>query len=331
MQPQLPWPLVRQNPWYPGQFGVSGTSTETGKRTSPTGSVFYVDPNYTGVSDNRDGTNPLNPLRTIGAALGKCQSYRGDVIHVATNSMAEYGEGGQAVANAPYPIPISEEVEVTVSGVKIVGANFGTMGVPWTPASNGGTCITVNAFDVTIEGFLFTEGLVYAGLNAISAEWNGTTLFGDNMTVRNCYFDDTVDIAIQLEFSWSCDIYNNYFQECDTYGIYSAFVGSGAAYNRICNNWFHDCAIAIAFLNAGCDDNLIHANHVYNASAAIAAAATNEGFDLAAGDDNMVTDNYFSCLLPVGVGDYNDLNSAGTGDAWVGNHCMNGLAVTNPT
>ena len=43
-------------------------------------------------------------------------------------------------------------------------------------------------------------------------------------------------------------------------------------------------------------------------------------------------DNFFSCLLPVPAnGDWNDLNTAAATDAWMGNYCMNGLAVTNPT
>ena len=71
-----PTPLTRLNPWYPGQMGVPGTDNETGLRLNSTGAIFYVDPNYPGVSDLRDGTNPTNPLQTVEAALTKCEAYR---------------------------------------------------------------------------------------------------------------------------------------------------------------------------------------------------------------------------------------------------------------
>ena len=35
-------PLTRLNPWYPGQFGVPGTDSETGLRLDSNGTVFYV-------------------------------------------------------------------------------------------------------------------------------------------------------------------------------------------------------------------------------------------------------------------------------------------------
>ncbi|MCJ7555938.1 MAG: hypothetical protein MUP90_03365, partial [Gammaproteobacteria bacterium] len=77
-----PLPLNRLNPWYPGQMGVEGGWTETGLRQHCTGAIFYVDPNYPGVNDQRDGTDPTDPLATVAAALTKCQAYRGDTIAV---------------------------------------------------------------------------------------------------------------------------------------------------------------------------------------------------------------------------------------------------------
>jgi hypothetical protein len=55
------------------------------------------------------------------------------------------------------------------------------------------------------------------------------------------------------------------------------------------------------------------------------------GITTATGEENQVFNNYFSCQLPVGAGDYNDLNTAAATDAWIGNHCMNGDATGNPT
>jgi hypothetical protein len=202
--------------------------------------------------------------------------------------------------------------------------------VPWQPANNAGTCITVSAIDCLIEGFVFWEG-AYAGCNAIYAEWDGATLFGENLVVRNCMFDGSVDIAIQLEYAWFCEIAHNWFQECDTYGIYADAGGSAFAYCNIHDNIFHDCAVAIAALG-GCDNNWIHHNTIFNSSAQGGAAATNEGINTTGGDDNMVYGNFFSCLLPVPAnGDWNDLNTAAAGDAWPGNYCIDGPNTANPT
>lgn len=322
-----PLPLTRLNPWYPGQFGVPGTANETGLRQHSTGAIFYVDPNFPGVSDGRDGTDPNSPLLTVATALTKCQPYRGDVIAVMANNSWQYGDATDGYATA-----ISEEVTVDVPGVKIVGVAPSGMGVYWYPASNAGIQITVAAIDVTIEGFVFSEGPTYAGCNPIYCEWDGATLYGENLTVRHCVFDDTVDNAIQLEYAWYCNIHHNMFWQCDVYGIYVDVAGSGVAYCDIHHNTFYDCDTAAISLLGGCDDNVVRSNRIYNRNAQGAAAAANEGINTTGGTRNMVTDNWFSCLLPVPAnGDWDDLNTAAATDAWVGNHCMNGPTVTNPT
>jgi len=320
-----PLPLNRLNPWYPGQMGVPGGWSETGLRQHCTGAIFYVDPNYPGVSDQRDGTEPTDPLETVAAALTKCQAYRGDTIAVMANNDWYYGKAADGYATG-----IVEEVTVNVPGVRIVGVSpSGSLGPVWTPASNGGTCVTVSALDVLIEGFVFTEG-DYTGCDAIYCEWDGATLFGENLTVRHCYFDDTVYKAIQLEYSWYCRLLNNTFMQCDEHGVYVDPAGSGIAYVDIINNHFHDCAVAMALRNA--DNCSIHANRIYNGNAEAGAVATDEGIDTTGGRQNMITENWFSCLLPVPAnGDWDDLNTASATDAWIGNHCLNGLAITSPT
>ena len=311
-----PLPLNRLNPFYPGQMGVPGGWTETGLRQHATGAVFYVDPNYPGVSDQRDGTDPTDPLATVAAALTKCQAYRGDTIAVMANNAWQYGDATDGYATA-----IAEEVTVNVPGVRIVGVSpSGSLGPVWTPASNGGTCITVAAMDVLIEGFVFTAG-VYTGCNAIYCEWDGATLYGENLTIQNCVFDDTVDIAIQLEYSWYCVIRNNVFHQCDTYGVYAAALGSGAAYTEIRDNWFQDCAVAIALLG-GSDHNSIHDNRIYGDGAGV-----NNLIDLTGGADNIVTDNYLAC----NIAHYNTTCSDATSGAWLFNHCTNGEPVAPPT
>lgn len=320
-----PFPLTRLRPWYPGQFGINGTDNETGLRTHPTGAIFYVSPNHPGVSDLRDGTDPEAPLATVAAALTKCQAYRGDTIFVMANNSWQYGDSTDGYATA-----VSEEIEITVPGVSIVGVSPSGQGVYWNPASDGGTCITVSAIDCLIEGFFFTEGATYTGLDAIYCEWDGATLFGENLTVRNCVFDDTVDTAIQLEYSWYCEIANNRFLECAEYAVYLDPAGSAAAYLSLHDNWFLDCDVAMAL--RGLEDSLIANNWIYNGNAEGAAVATDEGIDTTGGVDNTIAGNYFSCLLPAGAnGDWDDLNTGAATDAWIANQCLNGPNVTTPT
>jgi hypothetical protein len=290
------------------------------------GVVFWVDPNYTGVSDARDGTDPDNPLATVAAALTRCMPFRGDTIAVMANNAWQYGEPLDL-----YNLPVSEEIIVNVPGVRIVGVSqSSSTGVVWTPASNGGTCITVNALDVMIEGFLFTQG-AWAGCNAIAGIWNGTTAHGDNLTVRNCVFDDTIDIAISLDYVWYAHIHDNEFLNCDDTGIDVVNPGSGAAWLVIHNNIFHDVIGCAMDLN-NTDFSHIYNNSIYNGAAQAGGAATNQGIITTAGQENQVFGNYFSCLLPVpAVGDWNDLNTAAATDAWIANACMNGNATTNPT
>jgi hypothetical protein len=322
-----PIPLIRQPEFHAGQMGVPGTDSPRGLRSSCTGRVYYVDPNFPGASDQRDGTLPTDPLLTVTGALAQCRAYNGDTIAVMANNDWYYGNAADG-----YTTPISEEITVTVPGVRIVGvAPSNSMGVMWTPASDGGTCITVQALDVTIEGFVFTEGNDYTGADGILIEWDGPP-YGENCVVRHCYFDDTIDVAIEMDYAWYCHIHHNTFWECDEHGILVDLVkGNGAEYGRIHDNIFHDCAVAMELLG-GVDEFHIFRNSIYNANAQGGAAATNEGINTTGGAQNMVYDNTFSCLLPVPAnGDWNDLNTGAATDAWVNNHCMNGLATTNPT
>jgi len=319
-----PLPLTRLNPFYPGQFGVPGAWTETGLRLHATGAIFYVDPNNTDANDNRDGTDPTAPLATIQGAISKCQAYRGDVIAVMANGAWTYAD-----LTSGYNTQITESVVLSVPGVRLVGVfPSGCPGVVWSAAATGAFALTVTAIDCLVEGFAFVGAA--GGSNGIYCEWDGATLFGENLTVRNCYFHDDLDTAIQLEYSWYCRIIDNWFEECDAYGVYVDAAGSGIAYCEIARNWFHDVAAALSLRGAeNCD---IHHNHILNSNAQGAGVATDEGIDTTGGGDNLVHQNVMSCLLPVPAnGDYDDLNTAAATDAWIQNMCMNGPSVTNPT
>jgi len=324
---QWPLPLTRLTPWYPGQTGVPGGDSDRGLRQSCTGTIFWVDPNHVDNNDNRDGTNPESPLSTIGAALLKCEAFRGDVIAVMANNAWQYGDPTDG-----YATPIAENVAVNCPGVRIVGVHpAGSLGVVWQPTANSQTLITVNAVDVTIEGFIFDTD-TYTGTRAIYALWDGGPAFGDNMTVRNCTFYNCA-VGVQMEYAWYCDIHENIFHGAHAleYGIFVDTAGSGSAYNVIHGNLFNNVQFAIFAEDT--DNSAIYANRIYNQVAANqVAAVADEGINLTGGIENIVSDNWLSCVLPAAAnGDYDDFNTAGTDDAWINNHLMNGESITAPT
>jgi len=319
---RLPLPLIRQRPWYPGQVGgIEGVDAEAGQRTMCEGAVFYVDPNHADANDNRDGTNPTAPLATVGAALTLCQAFRGDVIMIMPNDQGPYG------ATSDRTTWVQETVTVNVGGVRIVGAaTTSPHGVWWRPATAGGTCINIRALDVVIEGIAFAGRTGGAGINAT---WTADGE-GDNPIIRHCYFDDNIDTGIELDYSWYAQIHDCMF-ECDEYGIEALNVEGDPAYGHIYDNWFNECGTSAMWL-IGSDRMLVERNWIFVNSAVQAAASANSMINLAGGSNNMIANNWMSCLLPVPAnGDYDDCNSPGTWDAWIQNMCMDGPSVTNPT
>ena len=323
-------PLVREKPFYPGQFGVAGSDVPLGERLSTTGKIIYVDPNYIGVTNDPDGTDPECPIQTIAAALSRCSNFAGDVIVVAPNDDWQYGPRTTDRNTA-----IAEDVVVTVHGVSIVGlAPSSPIGVIWKPATAGGVACTIAALDVLVEGFAFCESDAGAGGGTgIYCAWDGVATYGDSAVVRNCYFGDGIDIGVQLDYAWNCYIEDCEFQDVVEGAIWCDPADSAAAYCVIRRNWFYDCGLGQngAISMNECDDNLIADNWIYNHVAIGAGVATDEGIDLGAGSNNLVANNWLSCILPVGAnGDYADLNSGTATDAWINNHCTNGDATTVP-
>ena len=341
-----PNPLIRQNAFETGQMGVPGTWATTGIRQHSTGKIVWVDPNYPGVWDgqgnavDRDGTDPNDPCATITLAQTKCRPYRGDTIAVMANGFWTHAPKGAA----NYPLPIVENVTVTVHGVRIVGVfPSGSLGVPWMGAVTG-DILTINAMDVLIEGFCFMgDPAVGANCDGIYAEWAGgvSGLWGDNLTVRHCFFDTDIQTAIELEFIYNADIHHNTFQGCDVAGIFS----DGDSPIQDCHfhyNWFQEVGVgggaktgAISVEDA--EDCKIDHNQIYNSAARAGNLATDEGINTTDGANNLVHHNILSCLLGVPAnGDYDDFCSGDAvapneTDAWIQNYCLNGPTVTNPT
>ena len=332
-----PVPLIRFPTLWPGQMGVPGTDNDRGERAHCTGEVFYVDPNFPGVSDQRDGTSPTDPLATVAAALTHCEPYRGDVIAVMHNGFWTYGD-----MTSSNITPIAETVVVDVPGVRIVGvAPSGSLGVPWTPTANSDTCITVDALDVLIEGFCFWNPGAYITTTGILSRWDSPTYYGENTTIRNCFFYGMA-YGIQMDYSWNNFVEGNIFQGCTTAAIHNPSVYGEPDYLTIRNNVFTANAADINLPD--CDNQLIEGNRFMDVTAAIVIltgedntihgntiqalpAGVNVGINLTGGASNLVSDNYFSCT----IAEYDTFNSDATSGSWVNNHCTNGNPAAPPT
>jgi parallel beta-helix repeat protein len=335
--------LTRDHPHFPGQLGVPGTDNARGLRLDANGRVLWVDPNYPGVSDARDGTNPENPLRTVTAALTKCRAYSGDVIAVAPSAYWTYSN--LALGRAT---PIAEEVVVTVPGVRIVGLYpSGALGVPWSVTQDGGIAIDVQAMDVLIEGFQFYDSVHTAPI-AIRAQWGGpSVLYGENLTVRNCFFYGFpygFAYGIQLDWTYNCHIHDNIFQLVATAAIHNLNAIGNPDFIVVEDNFFIACGIGVNLLDsssctirrnefmrctnaikmAGGNNNTILSNAV-NGDGAGAA----NFIDLTGGANNLVADNWLGCTLAQYTGPGGTCDDATSG-AWVNNHCINGDTVSAP-
>jgi hypothetical protein len=144
----------------------------------------------------------------------------------------------------------------------------GALGVCWTPATADGVCITVRSCDVSVEGIAFIGN---AGGTGVWADYDN--FFGDNLTVRHCFFDDGMTIGVQLDFSWWSSIHHNCFDEVDEYGIYTDPATGDAAYARIHHNWFYDIGTGAIWLPDG-DRNNIYENYIYNNDARTISTTT---------------------------------------------------------
>ena len=323
-----PVPLIRQKPWFPGQPGVYGTDSERGLRSNATGAIFYVDPNSVDPHDGRDGTDPEAPLATVGAALTHCEDYRGDTIAVMANGYWTYQD--PAASNVT---PVRESVTVEVGGVRIVGVSkSASLGVGWEVPTSGATCITVNAMDVLIEGFAFMGHRTGDGGQAIYGEWYVAAtprLYGENLTVRHCYFDWYLDVGIGLAYNYFTQIHDNWFGECIDYHIYADDEKAACNGLRIFNNYFNTAGITSCHLERATYCQVFN-NWFFDEATAGGVAKADAMINLDDGGDNLVHQNVMSCPLPGPVNAYDVVNTSGAGDAWIQNLCLNGPSTTNP-
>jgi len=314
-------------------MGVPGTDSETGLRLNTEGCIFWVDPNHVDANDQRDGTNPTAPLRTVATALTKCEAYRGDTIAVMHNGFWTYGNMASA-----HVVPIAEAVTVNVPGVRIVGISPSSLGVPWVPTANNATCITVNALDVVIEGFNFWDPS-YTGTTGITAVWAAPP-YGENLTVRHCYFYE-LGYGITLDYTYNCYIEDCSFMGIDTAAILNLGTHGDPDYLVIRGCLFQTNAADVDLADSS--NCLIEGNRFFDVTAAITLDGGNNNqivsnviqgdgagaanmINLTGGAANVVTDNTLSCT----IAQYGTTCEDATSGSWGFNHCENGDTTAAP-
>lgn len=291
------------------------TGIDSKSYLAPGAKIFYVDPNNAQATDAGNlGEDPTVPLATIQYAVTNLvRDHMGDTIVVGASDTWQYAP------QVYRPTQIIEDVVIPLNkgGFRLVGAAPDPWGVPWSPTANSGVALTVHAIDVLVEGFAFFTG--FTNCIGILTEWDGVTNYGENLTVRKCFFDAGLDYGIQLDYSWYCQIYNNYFDAVQVAAIHSLDVTGDPDYCIIEGNKFSESAVAINLEDS--DNCFIHANLIWGDG-----TGTNNFIDLTGGGSNLVTDNYLACT----IAQYDVTCSDATSGAWVNNHCINGDTTANP-
>lgn len=308
-------PLVRQQPWYPGQMGVPGSDVPRGLRWGSAGIVLFVDANHPNATTTADGTDPEYPLSTIAAAMARLVTFHAEASIQAEGSVIVVAPGiytdNVVIANATYP-----------EDCTILGLSSNRFGVIWRPASGdaltidqGGWCVDNIHFQPADDGAgvkltwdagsggedaliqnCFFDGRWATGLYGI--EFEGAPA---NVTIRNCRFAEfpANSPCITVTSTAVADVYQMHvlgctFQECDEY--ISREVAGGYSQSIIMGNVFVDASNDATY-PGGADGTDVFIDM---------RGATN-GY-------NTVTMNSLG-------GDYSNTGGyfAGTGDNWIGN------------
>lgn len=309
-------PLVRQQPWYPGQMGVSGSDVQRGLRWEPAGIVLYVDENHPGAVSVGDGTDPEQPLDSIATAIttltnhatATACSLEGSVIVVAAE--ATIGESVIIPPTAP-------------KNCLLLGGGAGINCPAWTAATPTGTALTIRQEGWTVENFLFRAG---SGGTSIKLEWvPGSSYVGYRTTIRNNHFDGLWQGQYAIDFygaPYDVVIEGNWFREyrrpdSSAYAIITTDSSNANAYMcKILNNHFEENNNHVGSLGNNKSFNLTtFTGNVFHEGVLITATLM---LDLRGGSQgqNIVTGNVFCGTYSQAGGYYANAGAPGN---WVGN------------
>lgn len=311
-------PLVRLNPFYPGQMGVDGSDVPRGLRWGSTGIVLFVDPDHNDAGDAHDGTNPEAPLETIQQAITTLTAHQ--TAQGVSLSGSVIVLGGMAYTETVI-IPAAAP-----NYCSIVGGGPSSHRPTWASGAAAENCLTVQSEGWTISGVEFNCPASAAGIRVEEHTVNGTNAY--KTIISECVFDGLWSGLYGVEFYGSphrIQILNNWFIEMNQ-GNDDAFcimitntgVGPGNPYQcAIVGNRFSDSDNYIGNLDSvrGFNVSLFQGN-VFEEGVLLTPDIY---LDLRGGSRgyNIVTGNYFGGAYTNAGGYY--AHAATPDSCWTGN------------
>jgi hypothetical protein len=172
-------PLIRQQPWYPGQTGVAGSDVQRGLRWEPTAIVLYVDENHPGATAAADGTDPEHPLTSVTTAIARLIAFQTSMSVSFIGSCIVLGAGATLTETVIIP-------PTAPKGCRIVGG--GDRHRPtWTAAAAAGTALTVRQEGWSIENITFEVGANGRAIRLEEVPASGYTAY--KTTIVDCMID----------------------------------------------------------------------------------------------------------------------------------------------
>lgn len=167
-------PLIQENAFYPGQWGIQGSDDPLGLRLQPGAQVYYVQSGHPSASNSNDGTDPNFPRATLASAIGLPTAGRGDLILIG----AGHSEN----------VAVAGGITAALAGVTVLGLGDGQQR-PRFSLTDAAASVIVSASDVTFENLVF---LVGADSITIMLDVNA-----DDFTLKNCEFRENTAVAQQ--------------------------------------------------------------------------------------------------------------------------------------
>jgi hypothetical protein len=312
--PEL-FPMIRNNPWYPGQLGVPGSDVPRGALTVSRRKVFHVNRLHPRASDAADGTDPENPKVTIQSAVDSPFLEAGDVIVVGPTTTSSTYAG----------ISTAHQIENVVVGntrppfVHLMAGGVGPFQVVWDPTLSTTPCLSLKAAGWRVSGFKFHAPATSAAIKFFDSSPVALDLTQYTVIEGN-YFDGAYAGKYGIEMTGSPGgtvIRNNWFLEHkqangSAYAIFESASGNANPYECILEgNIFleNDNHVAVKYGVSLIRNNAFFLGSLIPATVKLDLRAGTVGL-------NVVTGNIFDGVY-TNVGGY--YGNAAHPDKWVGN------------
>ena len=335
MFPNFPFPMIRMNPWFPGQMGVPGSDVPRGLLTVSRRKVFHVNDGHPNASDANDGTNPEAPKATIQSAVDSPWLEAGDVIVVGpTTASSTYA--GISTYHQRENVVVANTRPAFVT---LMAGGLAPFQVVWDALVTSSPCLSLKAAGWKIEGFKFHSPATSAAIKLFDVSPVALDLT-QYTVISGCYFDGAWSSLYGIELTGAPG--NTVIKDCwflehknaggTAYAIRETSSGNANSYECILeNNIFMENNNHV---KVGYGMSLIRGNTFFLGSLIPATLM----LDLSGGTvgKNMVVGNYFGGDFSI-VGGY--LGNAGNPDNWVGNFAEdtaeaevgdNGITVAPP-